>query len=419
MKNIYILILSLSFSLSLAQEANSKLENDTIENSNHRLIPQDKPKPEIKLSGYIQTQFQYGEPYAELSVGAENSDLTKSYNRIGMRRGRIKLSYTKDIVEGVFQIDLTEKGIGLKDAYIKINDPFVKVVSIKAGVFNRPFGHEVPFSSSARESPERATIMQTLFPNERDMGGMLTFQLPNESKWGTLKLEAGLFAGNGIKQEIDNKRDFIGHLSYKNNNPLNFKYGFGASYYNGKVYQGTENLYKIQGKRFVLDNSPENKGKFAKREYFGLDGQVHLLTQLGTTQLKAEYLFGTQPGNEKNSKSPNSSSLPEKDTYLRSFQGGYFLLSQNIKNTPLTTIIKYDWYDPNTKVSKNDIGQNGVNVGDLTINTLGIGLLWKFNNDLLLRSYYDIVNNETSAVFPGYQNDIKDNVFTMMLQYKF
>ena len=45
-----------------------------------------------------------------------------------------------------------------------------------AGVFNRPFGHEIGYSTSGLESPERATIIQYFFPDERDLGAMLTLR---------------------------------------------------------------------------------------------------------------------------------------------------------------------------------------------------------------------------------------------------
>ena len=63
----------------------------------------------LKVSGYFQGQFQYGQGNAALKVGSPNTDLTKDFNRIGIRRGRLKFSYEKGIATGVFQIDLTDK----------------------------------------------------------------------------------------------------------------------------------------------------------------------------------------------------------------------------------------------------------------------------------------------------------------------
>ncbi|HRS09199.1 MAG TPA: hypothetical protein P5221_10240, partial [Bacteroidia bacterium] len=155
----------------------------------------------LSVSGYIQTQFQYGEKDASLKVGSANENKEKSYNRVGIRRGRIKFAYTRGIGTGVFQLDLTEKGLGLKDAYLKLTDPWLNSISASVGVFDRPFGYEISYSSSLRESPERSTIFQTLFPEERDLGARITLQAPKTSPWNILKLDVGLFAGNGIKSE--------------------------------------------------------------------------------------------------------------------------------------------------------------------------------------------------------------------------
>jgi len=42
-------------------------------------------------------------------------------------------------------------------------------------------GYEVCYSTSSLESPERATIIQYFFPDERDLGAMLTLRTPYPS----------------------------------------------------------------------------------------------------------------------------------------------------------------------------------------------------------------------------------------------
>ena len=373
----------------------------------------------LKVSGYIQTQFQHGEKDASLKVGSVNENNDESFNRIGIRRGRIKFSYEEKIASGVFQLDLTEKGVGIKDAYLNVKDPWMGIVSLRAGVFDRPFGYEISYSSSRRESPERSTIFQTLFPEERDLGAMLTFQAAKTSPWNFLKLDAGLFAGNGIKQETDNRKDFIGHLSANKSIGSNIQYGLGVSYYNGGVYQGTENVYTMNNGKFDLNNDASNKGKFAKREYVGLDGQFSLISLLGMTQIRGEYLFGTQPAGASGSKSPNASSLPTTDTYIRSFSGGYVMLVQDFGTFPVSAVVKYDWYDPNTKISGDEVGLNNSAKGDVAYTTLGAGLLWRASNSIRVQAYYEMVNNEKTENLTSYAENIKDNVFTLRLQYKF
>ena len=378
-----------------------------------------KTLQKLKVSGYIQTQYQWGEQNASLKVGAGNNNPEESFSRIGIRRGRIKFTYEEGIASGIFQLDMTEKGVVIKDAYLAIKDPFFGTNVLKAGLFDRTFGNEISYSSSRRESPERSTIFQTLFPEERDLGVALTLQAAKTSPWNLLKLEAGLFAGNGIKQEIDNRKDFIGHLSAAKNIGSNAKWGLGMSYYNGGVFQGNENVYKMDGNAFVLDNNPDNKSKFAKREYIGFDGQFSIMSILGMSQIRAEYLFGTQPASRSNSKSPNASMLPATDTYLRSFGGGYVIFVQDLGRLPLSVVLKYDWYDPNTKVAKDDVGLNGTSSADLTQNTLGLGMLWRASSNIRLQAYYEINSNETSQNLSSFIKDIKDDVFTLRLQYKF
>ncbi len=372
----------------------------------------------LKVSGYIQGQYQWGEEDASLKVGTANENSEKSFNRIGIRRGRIKFTYEHGIASAVFQLDITEKGVGFKDAYLNIKDPWISSIALKAGIFDRPFGYEISYSSSRRESPERSAIFQTLFPDERDLGAMLVLQAPKSSPWSILKLEGGLFSGNGIKQETDSRKDFIGHLSaYKTFG--RFSIGAGTSSHNGSVYQGTEQVYEMNGKEFVLNDNESNKGRFAKREYVGFDLQLALESGIGTTRLNGEYLFGQQPGKENSTKSPNDSKLPATPTYIRNFNGGYAMLVHDIAKTPVSVVVKYDWYDPNTKVSKNEVGTGGTTETDLSQNTWGAGAIWNIDKALRLTAYYEFNKNEETTQLAGFDKDIKNNVFTLRLQYKF
>ncbi len=374
----------------------------------------------LKVSGYIQAQYQWGQEGAALKVGGVNTDPAQDFNRIGVRRGRIKFVCEEGIASGVFQIDMTDKGIGFKDVYLQVKDPWVGTNLLKAGVFDRPFGFEIGYSSSRRESPERSTLFQTLFPDERDLGGALTLQASKTSPWNFLKLEAGLFAGNGIKPEIDNKRDLIGHLSATGNIGGDGKWGLGASYYYGYVIQGNANVYTMRGDGFVLNDEASNKGGFAKRRYVGFDGQFHVMSPLGMTCLRAEYIFGIQPAGPASSKSPNGTAFASlTDTYIRDFQGGYAIFVQDFGKAPLSGVVKYDWYDPNTRVSGDQIGKNGTNAVDLSQNTLGFGLLWRAGAAIRLTAYYEVNKNETTQNLDNFKKDVKNDVFTLRLQYKF
>lgn len=381
-----------------------------------------KSEKKITLSGYVQAQYQYGEEDASLKVGGENANKEESFSRIGIRRGFLKVSYQEGIASGVLQLGITEKGVSVKDAYLKIKEPWTGYASLQAGLFFRPFGYEIGYSSSKRESPERSTIIQTLFPDERDMGAMLTLQTPTDSKINfpaQFTLQAGLFAGNGLHAETDNRRDFIGHLSAQKKINKNIHIGLGVSYYNGSVYQGSSKVYTMHGDAFVADDNAENVGEYAKREYVGADVQFGWKKSWGDTQLNIEYLQGRQPGSQTSSKSPAAATLPTTDTYIRSCRGGYAMLVQGLGKLPLKAALKYDFYDPNTDLKKDEIGLNGSGSADITQDTYGAGCIWDINTALQLTGWYEWCVNEKTANLAEYECDRKDNRFTLRLQYKF
>ncbi|MCD8270769.1 MAG: hypothetical protein LUD46_21640 [Parabacteroides sp.] len=378
----------------------------------------------FKVSAYIQAQYQYGQENATLKVGDKNENIDKGFNRIGIRRGRVKFEYNDGIGTGAVQIEANDKGISFRDLYIGIKDPWTKRSQLMAGVFNRPFGNEIGFSSSGLESSERAIIIQNFFPDERDLGAMLTLRTTKESPFNFMRLDTGLFAGNSINRETDNRKDFIGRLGAEKDINNWGKWGLGVSYYNGSVYNPTTEAYEMDGKRFIKVDKGE-AGTYMKREYIGMDAQFSFFNALGKTSLRAEGLLGTQPGIAGSSKSPNTGTrpenLPENALYKRPFIGYFFYLVQDFGVSPFSAVFKYDVYDPNTKVKGDEIGVEGsyTSKTDLAMSTFGLGALYRFNKNIRVQAYYEFNFNEKSVLVKGYNEDRKDNVFTLRLQYKF
>ena len=389
----------------------------------------------LKITGYIQAQYQIADTLGIKSFAGGDFPAA-SDNRFMVRRGRIKFAYDSKLTKYVVQFDVSEKGLTIKDAYLNISDPFINAFSLTAGVFNRPFGYEIPYSSSQRESPERSRFTQTLFPGERDLGAMLTFQMPKTSPFNFLKIDAGFFNGNGPNSEFDKKKDFIGHIGIaKATKNEKVRYGLGFSYYNGGVYQGrlstgraaqtyelkaigdTVSFAKIIGDSIV--------GSFHNRSYFGIDAQLTVETPLGFTTLRGEYINGKQPGTSGSSTSPTTT-IPNSDTYLRKVRGSYVYFVQSFTGTKIAVVVKYDIYDPNIDISGNQIGlipKSGITkaatAADIKYNTLGLGIIYAYTPNIKFTGYYDRVKNETSSNLTGYHSDLKDNVWTFRLQYKF
>ena len=75
----------------------------------------------FKVSAYIQGQYQYGQEDATLKVGDKNENLDKGFNRIGIRRGRMKFEYNDGIGTGAVQIEVNDNfvpaGVGLMNSF--------------------------------------------------------------------------------------------------------------------------------------------------------------------------------------------------------------------------------------------------------------------------------------------------------------
>ena len=172
-------------------------------------------------------------------------------------------------------------------------------------------------------------------------------------------------------------------------------------------------------------------GDKAKREYIGFDGQLSFQTAAGITQFRGEFITGTQPSYKSLNTTSITNTLPASDDiYIRNFTGGYIYFIQSILNTKNEIVVKYDWYDPNTKISANQIGIAGSNTGknDIKYSTIGLGWNYYWNSNVKLSAYYEWVANEKTNAAPmlnanngvkTFANDQKDNVLTLRLQYRF
>lgn len=401
----------------------------------------------LKVTGYMQPQYQVADSsgVGSYAGGDFGSGLNK---RFAMRRGRVKFTYDFSNTQFVVQLDGSEKGVVVTDVYGKYTEPWLNAFSIQAGMFNRPWGYEIPISSSVRESPERARWSQTLFPGERDLGVMAGFQMPKTSRWNFLSLNVAMVNGTGrTASDFDYQKDLIAHLGLsKNIAKEKIKLGLGASYYSGGIRQFTKYVYSYGTnssgvKTYVVDSASTNKDGIAGRSYIGADLQFVYESPIGTTTLRGEFIQGQQPvpGNS-NSTSPStvtpttsqsistssSGALSLKttttypDTYIRNVQGFVAYFVQNIKAIKSGIVVKYDMYDPNTDVSASDIGVSGskLNKADIAYTTLGFGYLFYINASTKLCLYRDLVTNESTKL-AGWSQDLQDNVWTFRLQFKF
>jgi len=466
-KTLLVLFLCANTSLIFAQDLSKE---DSLSNEFNMVKNDVSLLKKIKISGYIQGQFQVADSAGTKSYAGGDFP-TGSDKRFAVRRGRVKIAYINTLTQFVTQFDISEKGLSTKDVYLQFTEPLLKAISLKVGVFNRPFGYEIPFSSSLRESPERGRMCQILFPGERDGGASIVFNPPKTSKYNFITLELGMFNGTGIASDFDKQKDIIGRLGIsKSTKSEKIKYGMGVSYYKGGWNQGTKTYYegieKLSNGVYAFTKHTNLKtGVLATRDYKGVDAQLSFETPLGITTLRGEFIMGIQPGTSSSTASPSTqptgsasttingtatgnvnipansgdttitvtlpvtgtatTTTPNADMYSRKFNDAYIYFVQNIGTTKHQLVLKYDWYDPNTDIAGADIDATGVTSAngklgsaDIKYTTIGIGWIYHWDENVKIMAYYDMVKNENTKI-TNFKKDVLDNVFTLRIQYKF
>lgn len=407
---------------------------DTTKETGKGLLAVYKKFDHLRIGGYIQPQFQVAS--AKGTKNFEGGDFAAQVNnRFMLRRSRVRIDYihfgkdTKPGVQIVFQFDANERGFTVRDVWGRIVENKFKLFSFTTGMFARPFGYEINLSSSDRESPERGRMSQLHAKSERDLGAMLSFDVRQKTNLlKNIKIDFAVFNGQGINAtgEFDNTKDFVGRISLK---PVHLSKAIqlsaGASVLHGGLQNNTKYIYTTETtgaiKRMVVDSATSNVGTTSSRHYYGADVQLKFNNgQNRFTELRAEFITGTQTGTANNPETPVALLTGTDGFHQRNFTGAYFYFLQHLFSTQHQLVIKYDWYDPNSKVKGNEIGAPGSNftAANIRYNTLGLGYLYYVTENIKLVLYYARVWNE-KTLLTGYTTDVKDNVFTCRLQYRF
>lgn len=434
----YIILFSCVFTLQIKSFAQRNI-NDVLDSTAvHNLLVISKKFGSVTFSGYMQPQFQYAESKgapAEFQ-GGNFGDGTN--NRFRLRRGRLRADYSllndddTPSTYFVFQFDGTEQGVNVRDFWGRYYEHNWQLFYVTAGLFGRPFGNELQLSSSNREAPERGRMSQILMKTERDLGVMLTLNPRKKTaKLKNLQFDLAVFNGQGLSgpQEFDNSKDFVLRLSHKSYTfkqiPIAISGGISALL--GGLNHQVPVKYQVKqingNWAMQKDSSANILHQVAPRKYYGADIQLSTRKQKWKSDLRAEFITGLQTGSSTTSNTPtaipvdkNSNKLPY---YTRNFNGAYFTFVQNLNGPDNQLILKYDWYDPNTKIKGQEIqASNGFSAADIRFDTFGFGFLHHFNAHLKAVIYYDYIRNERTKL-SNYENDVKDNILTIRTQFYF
>ena len=434
MRNFYarkVAAVVLCCTISMACHAQFLMDMiDTTKDMGKGLLSVYKKFDHLRIGAYMQPQFQLATDSAITSFAGGNFP-AHSNNRFMLRRGRVRFDYIHFAKKGdgpsvqfALQFDGTERGVNIRDMWGRLMENNWQLFSVTAGMFARPFGYEVNLSSSDREAPERGRMSQILMRTERDLGGMLSFEpRKKDHPLKKLKIDAGLFNGQGLAgpNEFDRYKDFIGQVLWRPTEIIpGLQLSGGISFLSGGLRQNTRYRFQTEnkGNMVVLPDSTHAAGSKIPRRYAGANLQLKQKHGWGFTELRAEYWQGTQTGTQQLSETPGAPSVND-NYYVRKFSGGFFVFLQNIINAKNQLIVKYDFYDPNTRVKKAAISDaNKFTAADIKYNTLGVGFLRHISENVKLVLFYDMVRNEHTLV-TGYEDDVKDDVFTCRLQFRF
>jgi hypothetical protein len=145
----------------------------------------------IKVGGFVQGRYEYHQD------ALDGTSKYKSENRFYVRHGYLGARYEGKNAEYFLQIDANNNdGVVLKDAEATFVDTWTPFhLRVTLGQFKIPFGYEILQSDADREMPERATVITTLFPGDRDRGLRL------QGAYEMLRLNVALVNGASFGQK--------------------------------------------------------------------------------------------------------------------------------------------------------------------------------------------------------------------------
>ena len=403
----------------------------------------------IKVSGYIQTQYQ----------NFENLN-TQPDNYFSIRRARVKFTYEAlDGVKFVLCPDFSPGAFALKDAYVVVNDRWTKAFSFWAGKFNRP-NYEVEYSSSQREVVERSKVIGTLYPGERAIGAKLEYNplnFPIHAQLAVLNGNEDLIVTDskgaeinnkttvGLNKDFDNYKDIMARVTY------NLRLGnfggldLGAHGYFGAIKSNA--LATLSSDYKTIKNV--NYGDAVKRNWLG--GEFQLFADvLGGLSIKGEYIAGKNAtvGYSPIAASGTVAAVPGVANFQNNFAGYYLYFIKNL-GSKNQFALRYDYYDPNTDITGKDVkdlkftstdatvASRTSGKSDLATSTISLALHHYFDDNIRITLNYDIVNNEkvtsTAGLFEDYtkadgtkvvkgldySKNVNNNLLTLRIQAKF
>lgn len=349
---------------------------------------EEKKKPAAKISGLIQSRY---ETHEETANGVDDKGRALGLDRFYVKRGRVKVTVEDgDLGKFYVHVDATDAAISTIDAEATVYLPGLgKKLALSAGQTKVPFGYDIALSSGDREFPERARVVNALFPGVRDQ------MLKAGANYGPLSASIAVMDGGGLSvanrgADANHAKDVAGRLGFK----AGKMFSAGISGYSGRNFiaataakPGQTTWYDADGDEVVDPGEttttapkaavPEEEGA---RNRMGIDLQAAIpIGALGDLEIRAEAIQG-------------------KDFDVTSF-GWYALVVQNIG--PLAIGVRADSFDPDTdgEVTKD------------SVTTIEPAIQYSLSANTNVGVAYAVIQEEGEAV--------DNNTFVAQFQVKF
>lgn len=320
----------------------------------------------IRFSGYVQGRYESFEKTREADPPGTRVPVT---NRFSLRRVRMTLNarptsrvYIKWELEG------NAPGIESRDAFISyyLRGNPATGYTVSFGQMKVPFGFEIPQSSGARETLERARVIRFFYPSERDRG--VKVSSPTGKRWF---YELGVY--NGVigpgtpaigLNDNNNEKDVVGRIR---TTQFGGKVDAGVSFHFGESSRTA--LFRGEQPRGNRPPSPENPYDNT-RITLGADLQWHIRKG---TEFRAEALWGKARGSR---------------------ASGYILQFLQDLNPKNQFVLRYDWLGIDG-IAPAPLGGGGTPVGDSvpyegTLSNLAIGIIHRLDPAVRLKLFYEI-----------------------------
>lgn len=375
----------------------------------------------LKVSGYTHVQWQLAQSKGADAKFAGGNFNPNSQSRLQLRRARIKVGYKRDYFSTTIAINVSSSGVSLIEANSSFHLPN-DIFKLSAGIVYLPFSYHVDYSSSSRLEPEMPRVIRSLIPTDAYLGGTATFKGKKGTELNNLNLVVGVYSNNDMNANLYSRRKVSGRLQYNKKYDNGFQWGVMTSALWGGVMNvgDTSYIYK-KGTGYAVNS--DAKDKYNKTLLLDVGAKIGFKTLAGSTKLSGEYLWGDQPSGKNSNMSPKNENILSTygNIYNRQFEGYYVTLEHQFPIKSLFLMARYDVFDPNKKISANQIGiQSGTGEADVKFSTFGAGLAYEFcDKHFRITLYYEHIWNEKCANLKGFSSNILDDILTIRFQAKF